>query len=606
MDLADDGEAPLHGASSRMPRKVVVSLLATGHSVERLAAAPAPNGSSDREEAELAEEATESGKDAVLRMVGTSHDTVDSTEDCVPQGPSCRNAIHEAKNVSKLPKKLGNSHKKRRTLKGKTAGTAVASAVSSKRTLNRDLPDQLEVHAHRLLRDSGWIITPRRRHDRPKMAYYFVAPQREVVVISLSQAWKFCGQRLHKATGGSEWGKFPMEWSDADPFWKDLVDTMAYVGKMTENGESSLTLLRRWQLLDPFVAVIFIDKMITALQKQKTLRAVDSSTFVLDDDEHSPSENKSTLVTLSSGYKQTTIGSNEPGLCSSGSTSKKHAKAKSKPAKLIGEKRDLSLPPKCKRVTESGADKFVPVKKQQSRSLKKPSLRVSSKEVDAISNDSNEDVKSSRKRDATMLECTMPLEAKGTKKFGIKRKSENWEKHAKERPSEMHYNDDDLLITAIVKNKDISSFQKSAPRLCRNLKNNEILKDGSKYARLDYQGFYTVILEKGEEILCAASIRVHGTKAAELPFIATCAEYRRQGMCRRLISTIEEMLRTFHVKLLVLSAIPELVSTWVSGFGFKPIKENEKEQLDTINLMLFPDTCLLTKSLEGGIDTIKS
>ncbi|GJN39914.1 hypothetical protein PR202_gb29067 [Eleusine coracana subsp. coracana] len=29
----------------------------------------------------------------------------------------------------------------------------------------------------------------------------------------------------------------------------------------------------------------------------------------------------------------------------------------------------------------------------------------------------------------------------------------------------------------------------------------------SKYARLDYQGFYTVILEKGEEILCAASIR---------------------------------------------------------------------------------------------------
>uniref|UniRef100_A0A0A9CMA3 N-acetyltransferase domain-containing protein n=1 Tax=Arundo donax TaxID=35708 RepID=A0A0A9CMA3_ARUDO len=136
-----------------------------------------------------------------------------------------------------------------------------------------------------------------------------------------------------------------------------------------------------------------------------------------------------------------------------------------------------------------------------------------------------------------------------------------------------------------------------------------LYNQGSMYARLDYQGFYTVILEKGEEILCAASIslcRVHGTKAAELPFIATWREHRRQGICRRLINIIEEMLKSFHVKMLVLSAIPDLVSTWVSGFDFRPIEEDERKQLDTMNLMLFPGTSLLTKSFGDGTGINKS
>lgn len=67
-----------------------------------------------------------------------------------------------------------------------------------------------------------------------------------------------------------------------------------------------------------------------------------------------------------------------------------------------------------------------------------------------------------------------------------------------------------------------------------------------------------------------------------------------------------QKLKSFHVKMLVLSAIPELVSTWVSGFGFKPIEEYERKQLDTINLMLFPGTSLLIKSLEDNTLAEKS
>jgi hypothetical protein len=64
-----------------------------------------------------------------------------------------------------------------------------------------------------------------------------------------------------------------------------------------------------------------------------------------------------------------------------------------------------------------------------------------------------------------------------------------------------------------------------------------------------------------------------------------------------------QMLRSFHVKVLVLSAIPELVTTWVSAFGFKPIEEDERKQLNTMNLMLFPGTSLLIKNLEDCCGT---
>ncbi|KAJ4982480.1 hypothetical protein NE237_033317 [Protea cynaroides] len=120
---------------------------------------------------------------------------------------------------------------------------------------------------------------------------------------------------------------------------------------------------------------------------------------------------------------------------------------------------------------------------------------------------------------------------------------------------------------------------------------------GSNFARLNYEGFYTVVLEKGDELVSVASIRVHGVEVAEMPLIATCSTYRRQGMCRLLLNAIEQMLKSFKVERLVLAAIPNLVDTWTSGFGFKPLEDREREQLNNINLMVFPGATLLEKSL---------
>lgn len=119
----------------------------------------------------------------------------------------------------------------------------------------------------------------------------------------------------------------------------------------------------------------------------------------------------------------------------------------------------------------------------------------------------------------------------------------------------------------------------------------------SEFARLDYHGFYTMVLEKDDVLISAASIRIHGITVAEMPLIATCSKYRRQGMCRRLMNSIEEMLMSFKVEKLVITAIPDLVETWTVGFGFEPLEDHERQSLSHFNLMVFPGTVWLKKTI---------
>ncbi|KAL0743604.1 hypothetical protein Bca4012_085117 [Brassica carinata] len=120
---------------------------------------------------------------------------------------------------------------------------------------------------------------------------------------------------------------------------------------------------------------------------------------------------------------------------------------------------------------------------------------------------------------------------------------------------------------------------------------------GSKFARLDFDGFYTVVVEKNDVMISVASIRVHGVSVAEMPLVATCSKYRRQGMCRILVTAIEEMLMSLKVENLVVAALPSLVETWTEGFGFKTMDDEERDALKRINLMVFPGTVLLKKTL---------
>ncbi|XP_062225678.1 uncharacterized protein LOC133924247 [Phragmites australis] len=127
----------------------------------------------------------------------------------------------------------------------------------------------------------------------------------------------------------------------------------------------------------------------------------------------------------------------------------------------------------------------------------------------------------------------------------------------------------------------------------------------SDFIHLDHKGFYTVVLENDDSIISVASFRLHGAIVAEMPLIATCTENRQQGMCRRLMDYIEEMLKSLKVEMLLLSAIPHLVDTWTSAFGFREIDDSDKKKLSKVRLASVPGTVLLKKNLYecSGTDT---
>ncbi|KAL4588161.1 hypothetical protein LXL04_001042 [Taraxacum kok-saghyz] len=120
---------------------------------------------------------------------------------------------------------------------------------------------------------------------------------------------------------------------------------------------------------------------------------------------------------------------------------------------------------------------------------------------------------------------------------------------------------------------------------------------GSNYKRLDHGGFFTAIIEKDDEVVSVASIRVHGNKIAEMPFIGTRMIYREQGMCKLLLDSLVHILRCLGIEELVIPAIPDSVETWINIFGFKPLEESTIQKLQSTTMVDFPGTQMLQKDI---------
>ncbi|GKE80464.1 zinc finger, RING/FYVE/PHD-type, acyl-CoA N-acyltransferase, Jas TPL-binding domain protein [Tanacetum coccineum] len=116
--------------------------------------------------------------------------------------------------------------------------------------------------------------------------------------------------------------------------------------------------------------------------------------------------------------------------------------------------------------------------------------------------------------------------------------------------------------------------------------------------RSNFEGFYIAVLEENDEIITVVTLRIHGYKVAEIPFVATTFRYRQLGMCRILMNEVERMIKKLGVERIVLPASPEKVSTWTRSFGFSEMKDIERRDLVKCKFLKFLGTKKCLKKLK--------
>jgi N-acetylglutamate synthase-like GNAT family acetyltransferase len=135
------------------------------------------------------------------------------------------------------------------------------------------------------------------------------------------------------------------------------------------------------------------------------------------------------------------------------------------------------------------------------------------------------------------------------------------------------------------------------PQTNSDLVEDVILGRGSELNRSNFRGFYTVLLERKNKIICVATLRIYGEKVAELPLVCTKFKYRKRGMCRILMDEIEKQLMALGVERLILAAAPAVLNTWTNSFGFEKMTNSERLQLLDYAFLDFQDTIMCQKLL---------
>ncbi|XVF46770.1 hypothetical protein PTKIN_Ptkin03bG0055200 [Pterospermum kingtungense] len=135
------------------------------------------------------------------------------------------------------------------------------------------------------------------------------------------------------------------------------------------------------------------------------------------------------------------------------------------------------------------------------------------------------------------------------------------------------------------------------PRNGRDLVADIIFSRSSELNRLNFKGFYTILLERHDELITVANVRIHGDKVAEIPLIGTRFQYRRHGMCRILMNELEKKLMELGVQRLILPAVPSVLHTWTASFGFSKMMPSERLEFVDYTFLDFQGAIMCQKLL---------
>ena len=108
-----------------------------------------------------------------------------------------------------------------------------------------------------------------------------------------------------------------------------------------------------------------------------------------------------------------------------------------------------------------------------------------------------------------------------------------------------------------------------------------------------------VVLERDNELITVATVRICGSKLAEMPLVATAFEHRRLGMCHVLMEELEKQLVDLGVERLTLPAASGVLQTWVNSFGFSEMSVSDKLEFLSYHLLDFQGTFMCQKLLVG-------
>ncbi|XP_039129128.1 uncharacterized protein LOC120265324 [Dioscorea cayenensis subsp. rotundata] len=144
------------------------------------------------------------------------------------------------------------------------------------------------------------------------------------------------------------------------------------------------------------------------------------------------------------------------------------------------------------------------------------------------------------------------------------------------------------------------------PRTKSDLVADLLFNRKSDLKRLNFWGFYTIVLERGDELISVATFRIFGDKVAEMPLIGTRVKYRQQGMCRLLVNELEKLLSSLGIEMLILPAIPELVQTWTTRFGFTKMSNSDRLKLKDYMFLNFLGSTMCYKFLAGNENQLTS